>query len=110
MSILPEAKLDVLLAHHASLEAQLLGQLTAVPVDGDAFDLPVFCAQNGVANEDAVLRHFARVYGVCVNIPATHLQPGATPSRSSAVASAAAASVARKMPASRNFPVRAATS
>ena len=27
MSMLPEAKLDVLLAHHASLEAQLLGQV-----------------------------------------------------------------------------------
>ena len=56
--------------------ANLLGQLKAVPADGDASDLPVFCAQNGVANEDAVLRHFARVYGVCVNIPATHLEPG----------------------------------
>ena len=56
--------------------AHLLGQLAAVPVDGDASDLPVFCAQNGVANEGAVLRHFARVYGVCVNIPATHLEPG----------------------------------
>ena len=56
--------------------AHLLGQLAAVPVDGDASELPVFCAQNGVANEDAVLRHFARVYGVCVNIPATHLEPG----------------------------------
>jgi peptide chain release factor 1 len=29
MSMLPEAKLDVLLAHHASLESQLLGQLNA---------------------------------------------------------------------------------
>ena len=29
MSILPEAKLDVLLAHHASLEAQLLAQLSS---------------------------------------------------------------------------------
>jgi peptide chain release factor 1 len=29
MSVLPEAKLDVLLAHHASLEAQLLGQLNS---------------------------------------------------------------------------------
>src|ERR1700692_3965994 len=29
MSVLPEAKLDVLLAHHASLEAQLLGQLSS---------------------------------------------------------------------------------
>src|SRR5437868_14203395 len=26
MSMLPEAKLDILLAHHASLEAELLGQ------------------------------------------------------------------------------------
>jgi len=29
MSMLPEAKLDILLAHHASLEAQLLGQLNS---------------------------------------------------------------------------------
>ncbi len=29
MSILPESKLDILLAHHASLESQLLGQVTA---------------------------------------------------------------------------------
>ncbi|MGZ5784142.1 MAG: peptide chain release factor 1 [Croceibacterium sp.] len=29
MSVLPEAKLDVLLAHHASLEAQLLGQMNS---------------------------------------------------------------------------------
>src|SRR6201981_3773930 len=29
MSTLPEAKLDVLLAHHASLEAQILGQLAS---------------------------------------------------------------------------------
>ena len=29
MSILPEAKLDILLAHHASLEAQLLGQMNS---------------------------------------------------------------------------------
>src|SRR5580692_9666501 len=29
MSLLPEAKLDILLAHHASLEAQLLGQVNS---------------------------------------------------------------------------------
>ena len=29
MSSLPEAKLDVLLAHHASLEAESLGQLAS---------------------------------------------------------------------------------
>lgn len=56
--------------------AHLLSQLATVPVDADAGDLPVFCVQNGVANEDAVLRQFGRVYGVCVNIPATHLKPG----------------------------------
>jgi 2-dehydropantoate 2-reductase len=56
--------------------ALLLGQLAIAPVDSDSSSLPVFCAQNGVANEDAALRHFDRVYGVCVNIPATHLEPG----------------------------------
>src|SRR3984957_18631930 len=29
MSLLPEAKLDILLAHHASLEAELLGQVNS---------------------------------------------------------------------------------
>jgi 2-dehydropantoate 2-reductase len=36
----------------------------------------VVSAQNGVANEAAVLRHFARTYGLCVMLPATHLEPG----------------------------------
>ena len=39
--------------------------------------LPVFCAQNGVASERLALRRFRHVYGVCVWLPATHLQPGA---------------------------------
>ncbi|MBO0836779.1 MAG: ketopantoate reductase family protein, partial [Actinobacteria bacterium] len=56
--------------------AALLNQLAAVPVDGAAGDPAVFCAQNGVANEDAMLRYSSRVYGVCVSIPATHLEPG----------------------------------
>ncbi|MGK5738341.1 ketopantoate reductase family protein [Micromonospora sp. URMC 103] len=38
--------------------------------------LPLFTAQNGVANEGAALRLFARVHGVCVWLPATHLEPG----------------------------------
>lgn len=38
--------------------------------------LPVFCALNGVASERIALRRFRRVYGVCVWLPATHLQPG----------------------------------
>ncbi|WP_042381403.1 ketopantoate reductase family protein [Streptacidiphilus melanogenes] len=38
--------------------------------------LPVVCAQNGVANEGTALRYFADVVGMCVWLPATHLQPG----------------------------------
>lgn len=45
--------------------------------DGAAADrLPVVCAQNGVANEAAALRRFRNVYGMCVWLPATHLEPG----------------------------------
>jgi 2-dehydropantoate 2-reductase len=50
------------------------------PVKGGtvaAEDLPVLCAQNGVASERLALRRFRHVYGVCVWLPATHLQPGA---------------------------------
>ncbi|MFI5764927.1 ketopantoate reductase family protein [Streptomyces sp. NPDC051563] len=39
--------------------------------------LPVLCAQNGVESERLALRRFARVYGVCVWLPATFLEPGA---------------------------------
>jgi 2-dehydropantoate 2-reductase len=70
---------DVLvLAVKSQDTAQLLNQLSAVGMaDGARLgDLPVFCTQNGVANEDAALRCFGRVYGVCVNVPATHLEPG----------------------------------
>jgi 2-dehydropantoate 2-reductase len=38
--------------------------------------LPIVCAQNGVANERACLRSLAAVYGMRVNLPASHLQPG----------------------------------
>ena len=34
------------------------------------------CAQNGVENERLALRRFARVYGICVMMPVTHLEPG----------------------------------
>lgn len=37
---------------------------------------PIVCAQNGVENERLALRRFARVYGMCVMLPATHLEPG----------------------------------
>jgi len=38
--------------------------------------LPVVCAQNGVASERLALRRFRQVYGMCVWLPATHLEPG----------------------------------
>ncbi len=49
------------------------------PVTGGGFaatDLPVVCAQNGVANERFALRRFRHVYGMCVWLPATHLAAG----------------------------------
>ena len=36
----------------------------------------MLCAQNGVASERIALRRFRHVYGVCVWMPATHLEPG----------------------------------
>ena len=39
--------------------------------------LPLLCAQNGVENERLALRRFRRVYGVCVWLPSTYLEPGA---------------------------------
>jgi 2-dehydropantoate 2-reductase len=41
-----------------------------------AGDVPVVCAQNGVANERMALRRFSRVYAMLVVLPATHLEPG----------------------------------
>ncbi|MFF2195904.1 ketopantoate reductase family protein [Streptomyces sp. NPDC058157] len=38
--------------------------------------LPLLCAQNGVESERLALRRFARVYGVCLWLPATFLEPG----------------------------------
>jgi 2-dehydropantoate 2-reductase len=39
-------------------------------------DIAVVCCQNGVQNERLALRHFERVYGVYVYLPADHLAPG----------------------------------
>ena len=36
----------------------------------------IVCAQNGVANEQLVLRHFAATYALCVMLPAAHVEPG----------------------------------
>ena len=45
--------------------------------------LPIMCAQNGVENERLALRRFRRVYGVCVWLPASHLEPGVVVSQGS---------------------------
>ncbi|MFF2125054.1 ketopantoate reductase family protein [Streptomyces olivochromogenes] len=39
--------------------------------------LPLVCAQNGVESPRIALRRFLRVYGVCVWLPATLVEPGA---------------------------------
>jgi 2-dehydropantoate 2-reductase len=38
--------------------------------------LPALTALNGVAAEEKTLRYFRRVFGVCVWLPAVHLEPG----------------------------------
>ncbi|MGI8336113.1 ketopantoate reductase family protein [Actinomadura scrupuli] len=42
-----------------------------------AGELPVVCAQNGVESERLAARRFRHVYGMCVWLPASHLEPGA---------------------------------
>ncbi|MGC3859621.1 ketopantoate reductase family protein [Micromonospora chersina] len=59
--------------------AAALATWVDTPVEGGGTAgerLPVVLAQNGVANERAALRLFARVHPVCVWLPATHLEPG----------------------------------
>jgi 2-dehydropantoate 2-reductase len=51
-----------------------------------AESLPVVCAQNGVASERLALRRFRQVYGMCVWLPATHLEPGAVESQGTPLA------------------------
>jgi 2-dehydropantoate 2-reductase len=56
-----------------------LAQWAAVPVAGGgiaADRLALVCAQNGVENERVAQRIFRTVYGMCVWLPATHLEPG----------------------------------
>jgi 2-dehydropantoate 2-reductase len=73
---------DVLLLATKTQDAEpLLTEWAWRPVcniTGSAADaLPVVCAQNGVASERIALRRFRHVYGMCVWMPATHLEPGA---------------------------------
>lgn len=52
-----------------------LGALQRLNAAGAAA-LPVFCFQNGVANEPLALRFFANVYGATVMLPADYDTPG----------------------------------
>ncbi|MEV8532739.1 2-dehydropantoate 2-reductase N-terminal domain-containing protein [Streptomyces sp. NPDC051211] len=61
---------DAIAALDAWGDAEVAGGGTA------AQRLPVFCLQNGVEGERLALRRFARVYGVCVWLPSTFLEPG----------------------------------
>jgi 2-dehydropantoate 2-reductase len=72
---------DVLVVATKSQDsASVLAEWARQPVDGRdgtaAAELPVVCAQNGVANEAMALRRFRQVYGMCVWLPATHVAPG----------------------------------
>ncbi len=70
----------VLLTMKSQDTAAALDELRAA-----AGDVPVVCAQNGVANERMALRRFSRVYGMLVVLPATHLEPGVVLMHASAV-------------------------
>jgi 2-dehydropantoate 2-reductase len=43
---------------------------------GDPWELPIFCVQNGIANEPIAARYFRRVYGVLIVIPGIYLEEG----------------------------------
>jgi 2-dehydropantoate 2-reductase len=43
---------------------------------GGCEQIAIACAQNGVRNEEAALRRFADVYGICVMAPTAHSEPG----------------------------------
>lgn len=72
---------DVLVLAVKTQDAEaVLAEWAWQPVRGGtvaAQSLPVVCAQNGVASERFALRRFRQVYGMCVWLPATHLEPGA---------------------------------
>lgn len=62
----------VILATKTQDSAAALGELSACAPAGIA----VFCAQNGVANEQLALRRFRNVYGMFVYVFGLHLAPG----------------------------------
>lgn len=65
----------VLLAVKGHQTAAALADL-AEATEADRDGVEIVCAQNGVGNEALVAERFRRVLGMCVMMPATHLEPG----------------------------------
>ena len=68
----------LLLAVKSQDSSALLAELarTSIGESSVGIRIPLFCFQNGLANELAALRYFARVHGVCVGVPGVYLQAG----------------------------------
>jgi 2-dehydropantoate 2-reductase len=84
---------DVLILATKTQDAEVLyNEWAWQPVRGGAVagtaagSLPVVCAQNGVASERLALRRFRQVYGMCLWLPATHLEPGTVESQGTPLA------------------------
>ena len=58
------------------MKSQDSADALALLLDTAGPDVPVCCVQNGVENERLAARLFPRVYGGCIQCPATHLEPG----------------------------------
>ncbi|MEU3981041.1 2-dehydropantoate 2-reductase N-terminal domain-containing protein [Streptomyces sp. NPDC026672] len=71
---------DVLLLAVKTQDAEAaLDAWGPAPVEGGgtaAERLPLLCAQNGVESQRLALRRFRHVYGVCVWLPSTFVEPG----------------------------------
>jgi 2-dehydropantoate 2-reductase len=66
----------LLLAVKSQQTAEALGAVLDAVSDAGHGPPPVVCLQNGIDNERAASRWFPEVYGSCVLLPATHLEPG----------------------------------
>ncbi len=62
----------VILAVKSQHTANALAELAVSAPSG----IRLICAQNGIDNERQALRHFGTVYGACVTLLASYLQPG----------------------------------
>jgi 2-dehydropantoate 2-reductase len=76
--VLPPDAALILTVKSQDTEAAVRGWADAPVAGGGTAGerLPLFTAQNGVANERVALRYFDVVHGVCVWLPATYLEPG----------------------------------